>query len=80
MKIELNEQSNIRNFDLVHPSVCFIPLKAPGTEPASDDRNVWVKLQPPNHTQAVNLYNGQLSVIHPECPCRTLPDAKVVIG
>lgn len=84
MKIELNEQSNLRPFDAVHPATCFIPVRS-HPEEVKRDRDVWFKL-PPERTEdgvvaeAVNLHTGRMQEFQKDQLVETLPDAKVVIG
>lgn len=84
MKIELNEQSNLRPFDTVHPATCFIPVR-PLHETVKRERDVWFKLPVETDThgplhRAVNLYTGQVYEFPEGQSVETLPNAKVVIG
>lgn len=84
MKIELNEQTNIRHFGLVHPAVCFIPVRE-HQDMVKRDRDVWMKLIQPSGSAApsrlsVNLYTGSMHEFADDQLVETLPDAKVVIG
>ncbi len=73
MNIEMKVVKTIP-FHMVEPTECFIPDLP---RQVSDNRNLWMKL-PASSQSAVNLWDGELVVIHPDTVCRPVI-AKVVV-